>query len=47
MICSPTGAPGKLMYKKFGFEYEEYINGQTIAKRESGKELIITCQPGV
>ena len=46
-ICNPTGAPGKLIYKKFGFEYEEYIDGQTITKRESGKDLIITCQPGI
>jgi len=47
MICSPTGSPGKLVYKKFGFEYEEYINGQAVTKRQSGKDLIITCQPGI
>ena len=46
-ICSPAGsaAPGTLQISNFGFEYIEYIDGQTITKREVGvKPLTIKCK---
>lgn len=34
---------GNLYIKEFGFEYEEYIEGQTITKRQMGKALVVKC----
>jgi len=45
-LCSPQGAssPGEVVIKDFGFEYESYIEGQAITKRQIGaKPLVIKC----
>ena len=34
---------GNVYIKEFGFEYMEYIDGQTITKTQMGKALVIKC----
>ncbi len=44
-VCqNSTISPGTLYYKTFGFEYITYIEGQSITKRQMGKDLIIKCR---
>jgi len=45
-VCqNSTTSPGVLDYKSLGFEYIEYIDGQTITKRQIGKSFIVKCLP--
>ena len=45
--CSFTSSNGRdfgnLYIKEFGFEYIEYIEGQTITKTQMGKALVVKC----
>jgi len=44
-VCEASNSsPGYVVYKTFGFEYIEYIDGQQITKREIGsKPLVVKC----
>jgi len=43
-VCqNSTTSPGMIVYKTFGFEYIEYIDGQQITKRQIGNGLMIKC----
>jgi hypothetical protein len=45
-LCNPqsTDSPGALVINKFGFEYENYVEGQTITKKQVGAApFIIKC----
>jgi len=45
-LCQNSNtSPGILDYKSLGFEYIEYIDGQTITKRQIGKDFIVKCLP--
>jgi len=45
-LCQNSSAsPGVLDYNSLGFEYIEYIDGQTITKRQIGKDFIVKCLP--
>jgi len=41
--CGRTTPFGYLVQPAFGFEYDEYIEGQTLTKRQIGKILVIKC----
>jgi len=44
-LCqNSTASPGQVVLKTFGFEYDEYVDGQTIRKKEIGQKLIIQCR---
>jgi hypothetical protein len=44
-VCAVSNStPGFLEYKSFGFDYIEYIDGQSITKRQVGQPLIIKCR---
>jgi len=40
--CDQQGK-GTVVVKNFGFEYAETVNGQTITKRQVGKDLMLKC----
>ena len=43
--ANSASSPGTLTLGSMGFEYIEYIDGQTITKRQIGKPVIIKCMP--
>ena len=46
-ICNLNSPYGYFIMNKFGFEYEETIDGQTITKKQMGKPVVVSCKdPG-
>ena len=42
-----TNSKGRLAIRKFGFEYTETVEGQTVTKRQIGKPIYADCKSGV
>lgn len=40
---SPPASPGYLSIRDLGFEYIEYVEGQSVLKRQSGENLVVRC----
>jgi len=43
-ICNLNAPYGYFIMNKFGFEYEETIDGQVITKRQIGKPVVVQCR---